>query len=88
MSSDLSPNSERFIRQAIELGAFRDRKEALDQAVELLEKRQKLLQHIDEGTQQLHRGEYTEYDEDGLRKLFDEVQAEGRERYEASKKDS
>ena len=88
MSSDLSPDSERFIQQAIDLGTFQDRREALDQAVKLLEKRQKMLQHIDEGTEQLRRGDYTEYDEDGLREFFDEVQAEGRKRYEASKKDS
>ena len=85
MSSGLSPDNEQFIQQAVELGTFHSREEALDQAVELLRKRAALLRHIDEGTRQLREGEYTDYDEDGLREFFDEIQAEGMKRYEARK---
>ena len=86
MSHDLSPQNERFIQQAVNSGRFRDRGQALDEAVELLKKRLELLQHIDEGTRQLAGGDYDEYDEKGLREFFDDVQRQGRERYEASKK--
>ncbi len=86
MSTDLSPENEQFIQHAIQCGTFQDRVEALDRAVELLRKRQALLEHIDEGTRQLRSGEYTEYDDEGLKKFFDEIKAEGRKRYEAGKK--
>ena len=65
---------------------FPDRGRALDEAVGLLKKRLDLLQHLDEGTRQLAGGDYTEYDEKGLREFFDDVQREGRERYEATRK--
>ena len=47
---------------------------------------QELLDHIDEGTRQLRSGRYTDFDDEGLRKFFDEVKAEGRRRCEASKR--
>ena len=84
MSSGLSPDNEQFIRQAVELGTFHSREEALDQAVELLRKRAALLRHIDEGTRQLREGEGIElHGEAELKEFFDEIQAEGMRRYEA-----
>ncbi len=85
MSTDLSPESEQFIQHAVECGIFRDRGEALNQAVTLLKQRQWLIEHIDEGTRQLREREFTDYDEEGLRRFFDEVQTEGLKRYEARK---
>ena len=87
MANDLSPENEQFIRQAVHNGAYRDRGQALDRAVELLTRRQDLLEHIEEGTRQFENGQYTEYDRDGLRAFFDEVQAQGRKRYEANRND-
>jgi Arc/MetJ-type ribon-helix-helix transcriptional regulator len=88
MSDDISPQNEHFIREVVKSGRFRDRGQALDEAVQLLKKRLELLQHIDEGTRQLAAGDYAEYDEKGLREFFDDVQRQGRMRYEASKKSS
>lgn len=85
MNTDLSPENEQFIQHVVECGTFHSRGEALDEAVALLKRRQWLLEHIDEGTRQLEAGEYTDYDEEGLRRFFDEVQAEGLKRYEAHK---
>jgi len=48
--------------------------------------RQELLAHIDEGIRQLGAGEYTDYGPGELRVLFDQIQAEGRARFEASRK--
>jgi len=86
MSSNLSPENEQFIQHAVECGVFEDRAQALDRAVELLRRRQELLEHIDEGTRQLRAGQYTEYDEEGLRESFEEIKAEGRRRYKAHEK--
>lgn len=86
MATDLSPENEQFIQQVVASGAFEGRVEALNAAVGLLKRRQELLRHIDEGTAQLKGGQYTDYDQDGLRQFLDEVQAQGRQRYEASKR--
>jgi Arc/MetJ-type ribon-helix-helix transcriptional regulator len=85
MNTDLSPESEQFIQQVVAAGVFPDRGRALDEAVSLLKQRQELLAHVEEGTQQLRSGDFLEYDQEGLRRFFDEVQARGREKYDASR---
>jgi hypothetical protein len=86
MSSGLSPENELFIQQAVSAGVFPDREHALDEAVGLLKNRQGILAHVDEGTRQLRNGDFVEFDQAGLRKFFDEIQARGRTRYEESQK--
>jgi Arc/MetJ-type ribon-helix-helix transcriptional regulator len=61
MSTDLSPENEQFIQAVVRSGTFTTRGEALDMAVELLKRRQELLDHIDEGTRQLGSGESRQY---------------------------
>jgi Arc/MetJ-type ribon-helix-helix transcriptional regulator len=82
MSTDLSPEHEQFIQQVIASGVFPDREHALHEAIELLRKRQALLEHVDEGTRQLQSGEYHDYDQAGLRCFFDDVKVRGRKRYD------
>ncbi len=84
MSADLSPENEQFLQQAVSAGVFPDRKHALDEAVSLLKRRQELIAHIEEGTRQLRSGDFLECGQEGLRELFDEIQAQGRARYDAS----
>jgi hypothetical protein len=49
-----------------------------DPTAELLQRRQELLDHIDEGTEQLRRGEGIElHGEEELRAFFNRIQAEG-----------
>jgi Arc/MetJ-type ribon-helix-helix transcriptional regulator len=88
MSADLSPESEQFIQQAVAAGLFPDRGRALDEAVGLLKRRQELMAHIEEGTQQLRSGDFVEYNQEGLRRFFDDVQARGRARYAAGNEHS
>lgn len=85
MSNEISQENEHFIQLVIEEGSYSDRAEVLNEAVELLKERRELLEHIDIGTRQLRNKEQTEYNDESLRELFDEIQARGRERYEASK---
>jgi antitoxin ParD1/3/4 len=55
MRTELSPQSEQFIQQAVEIGIFNSRAQLLNTAVDLLNKR--LKQMIQEGIDQLDRGE-------------------------------
>lgn len=84
MSIGISPENEQFLQEAIELGSYASRDQALDEAVTLLKQRDELLRHIDEGTRQLRQGEGIELkDDEELRQFFEEIKAEGRRRYEA-----
>ena len=86
MSSGLSPENEQFLDRAVACGIFPGRTQAIDQAVDMLRKRQELLDHIDEGTRQLQSGQAIElHGDDELRAFFDEIKVEGRRRYEARK---
>ena len=86
MSTDLSPRNEQFIEHAVARGVFHDRTEALDEAVELLRRRQELLEHIDEGTRQLRAGEGIElHGEEELRAFFESIQTEGMQRCQQHK---
>lgn len=64
-------------------GEYSSEDEVVRAAMKLLEEREQLLRHIDEGTRQLRSGEATELDEAGLQAFFDSLQARGRERYNA-----
>jgi Arc/MetJ-type ribon-helix-helix transcriptional regulator len=80
MPSDLSPDTESFIQQEIALGTFPSREQALEAGVALLRRRRELINRLTESRRQLDEGEYVEYDEEGLRQLFEKliVRAEGK----------
>ena len=82
MSTDLSPQNEQFIQHAVANGIFQDRTQALDEAVDLLRRRQELLDHIDEGTRQLRNGEgIVLHGENDLQAFFEGIHTEGMQRY-------
>jgi len=57
MSSQLSPENERFLEHAVSVGMYHDRDEALDRAVEVLRRREQLIRDVNRGIEQLERGE-------------------------------
>lgn len=57
MSSSLSRENEQFLERAVSVGMYRDRREALDRAVELLRHREQLIRDVNEGIEQLECGE-------------------------------
>jgi Arc/MetJ-type ribon-helix-helix transcriptional regulator len=79
MASDLSPDTESFIQQEIAVGAYPSRQDALEAGVALLKQRRDLMDRLAESRRQLDEGEYFEYDQDGLRQLFEQLiaRAEG-----------
>jgi putative addiction module CopG family antidote len=63
MPLTLPPELEAFVQVRVASGAYASEQDVLRTAFTLLEKRESLLAHIDEGTQQLRSGQYTEYGE-------------------------
>ena len=57
MTTNLSPENEQFLEQAVAVGMYHDRDEALDRAVELLRRREQLIGDVNKGIEQLERGE-------------------------------
>jgi len=73
MPNDLSPDTESFIQREIALGTFPSREVALEAGVAFLKRRRELLDRFAESRRQLDSGEYEEYDDEGLRELFEQL---------------
>ena len=70
MSTDLSPENELFLSRLVETGTFASRRQALDESVALLRKRNELMERIAEGRRQLDAGECFEFDDASLEEYF------------------
>ena len=73
MSTDLSPENEKFIEAKVAQGAYGSREEALDAGVEMLRKHGQLVDRLTESRRQLDAGESTDYDDESLAVRFDEL---------------
>jgi Arc/MetJ-type ribon-helix-helix transcriptional regulator len=82
MAADLSPETESFIQQQIALGVYPDRSTVLEEGIALVRQRDALRCRLAESRRQLDAGEYVEYDEEGLRQLFEGLKARARKRSE------
>jgi predicted transcriptional regulator len=57
MSIEISADNERYLQQLVARGIYRDRAEAIDEAVELLKRRDQLRIDVRAGIEQADRGE-------------------------------
>ncbi len=62
MSTEFSADNERYLAQAIASGAYRDRAEALGEALALLKRRDQLRSDVRAGIQQAGRGQLLDAD--------------------------
>jgi Arc/MetJ-type ribon-helix-helix transcriptional regulator len=62
MSSGVSPENEQFLARAVSAGVYRDLDVALDAAVNLLRRREKLIEDVNHGIEQIDRGEVVPFD--------------------------
>jgi antitoxin ParD1/3/4 len=90
MNITLSPQLEEIVRRMVESGGYDSPEDVIRQALELLDRRDKnlawLRKEVQKGLDQLERGEYTVYDEQGLKDLAERVKARGRERLKAEQR--
>jgi antitoxin ParD1/3/4 len=89
MIESFSTEVEQILQQELATGRYASRDELMLEALRMLaqrdERREELRKELQIGRDQLDRGEYAEYDEVSLRQFFDELQQQGRQRYEASR---
>jgi putative addiction module CopG family antidote len=83
MDVRLTPEQEQFIRHAIESGRFATPDEAMREAVGLLEEREREIEYLqaiaDEGIADLENGRFTDYTDDTLHRMMEDVRKDGRE---------
>ena len=73
ISISLSSEFQQFVNVRVASGSYPSPEDVLRQAFQLLERREDLLKHIDEGTAQLRSRSFTEYDQASLRELCEEI---------------
>ena len=82
----LSPELQQLVEQSLASGNYGSRDELLMEAVRLLarrdQQREELRRQIQIGRDQIDRGEYTEYDDEGLRERFKQLKERARQRIE------
>jgi Arc/MetJ-type ribon-helix-helix transcriptional regulator len=72
MRIDLSPENENYIDQTVANGLFHDREHALNAAVELLKRRERLIRDVNSGIEQLEKGLGEPFDIEGMMAEIDE----------------
>ena len=72
MNTQLTPVNEQFVQQEVAAGRYRSADEIMNAGLDLL-RMETLRARLAESRRQLDEGEYTEYDEEGLRKRFEEL---------------
>ena len=73
MNVGISSENAQFLQAQVASGSFATPEEALDAAVNLLRRHEAWRAKIQRGCDQLDRGEYLEFDDDGLAEYFQEV---------------
>jgi Arc/MetJ-type ribon-helix-helix transcriptional regulator len=76
----ISPENRRYLESQVEAGRYPTFDAALDAAVDRLRWEEGLRAAAEEGYGQLERGDYTEYDEDGLSARFEQLKERVRQR--------
>jgi putative addiction module CopG family antidote len=72
MNAQLTSENEQFVQQEIAAGRYGSADEVMNAGLDLL-RMEALRARLAESRRQLDEGEYTEYDEEGLRKRFEEL---------------
>lgn len=82
MEIQLTPAQEAFLRQAIESGRIHHAEEAVQQALSLWEARERgrieILSALDEAEGDLRTGNFSDYGDDALPRLREELKCEAR----------
>jgi Arc/MetJ-type ribon-helix-helix transcriptional regulator len=84
MEIKLTPDQQDFIENCVASERCSSAEDAVQNAVavwiEIERDRSELIALLQEGEADIAAGRYTEYDEDGLRELCDQIKREGRQR--------
>jgi putative addiction module CopG family antidote len=80
MNTPLTPRIEQLISERLQSGSYNSAIEVIEDAFEALTERenfQAIRAELDHADEQLERGEYTEYDENTIQELSEQVKTRG-----------
>ena len=84
MNVSLTPELEKLVDGKVSSGMYQTASEVIREGLRLLAERdaarESLRRDIKAGFDAIERGEYTDYDDAGIKKLIDDVKSRGRER--------
>ena len=83
MNTPLPPKIEQLIKERLQSGSYNSATEVIEDAFEALAERenfQAVRAELDHADDQLERGEYTEYDENSIRDMADQIKTRGQAR--------
>jgi Arc/MetJ-type ribon-helix-helix transcriptional regulator len=87
IAESFPPDLERFVEEQIAVGNYQSEQELMVSAVRVLQnvqaRQQEFYEDVRLGMEQLEGGEFVEYDEEGLRKFFKELEQIARNRVES-----
>jgi Arc/MetJ-type ribon-helix-helix transcriptional regulator len=78
MSTDITPENEHFLEQAVAVGMFEDRGQAINAAIDLLKRRAELIRDVNAGIEQLEQGFGKPLDVEAILSRIDARLDEGR----------
>ena len=86
MNVSLTPQLEQYVKDKVKSGLYNSSSEVVREALRLMGERDMLRQirieelraEIQKGIDQIERGEYTEYDENNIHQLFEDVRRRGK----------
>jgi antitoxin ParD1/3/4 len=83
MNTPLTPKIEQLIKERLQSGSYNSATEVIEDAFEALTERenfQAVRAELDRADAQIERGEYTEYDENTIRDMADQIKTRGQVR--------
>ncbi len=84
MSVSITSETEQLLREQVKSGRYSSTEEALSEAVRLLVERERrkseLRAQVQSGIDEIERGEFTEYAEGEVDRLFDEIRTQATEK--------
>lgn len=90
MTVEISADLQQFVHQVIDNGIYKNENDVVDQALRLLQQRQKKIEELKREVQpaldELDRGEGIELDENELDAFFENIKATGKAELDAEQK--
>jgi antitoxin ParD1/3/4 len=82
MTVEIPASFQAFVRTAVASGQFQSEEQMVEEALRLLSqrdrRREEFRRQVQIGTDQLQRGEYTDFDDESLDEFFEQIKVEGR----------
>jgi putative addiction module CopG family antidote len=85
MSVDIPPQYLPFVQQAVASGRFESESALVGEALKLLLRHDREMKMVEEALDEMERGEYLEFDDEGLKEFLESAQRQAMEELRAER---